>query len=357
MPRLVMLLAALMGLSPAAFASELEGTYRGTGANGEPLVLVLERDQDGWYEGFVSLGDTRLNLAGFEEQDRVIGEAFIDEDDDETLFFLATLSEGRMVFVLAEEDEAGEPIESTAMEWTFDAAGGDEPTSNRTQVAPPTVIYAGRYQGELNGMIAVADLERDDEALKGRIEYGGGLVQVAGTIDGTKAKGQLTDLTTGQVLEFRAAATDDAIEFVLLVPNELGQVQEIPVTLNRVDPAQRQAQDANVHRDPTLVGHWARSTSTTSGSFSMASETQLLIHPDGTFQMGGGRVVGGGGMGSFDSGSGGVEAEGEWKTEGNIVHVRDPGMSTWTPYARYYVEGASLMFTFADGTREVWKRR
>lgn len=89
----------------------------------------------------------------------------------------------------------------------------------------------------------------------------------------------------------------------------------------------------------------------------MVSEKILVINPDGTFVLGDGRVVGGGGAGSFDSGGGGgVEATGEWRTENRIVYVRDPG-GQWQPYARYYVEGSRMMFTFGDNSRQIWHRQ
>ena len=29
----------------------------------------------------------------------------------------------------------------------------------------------------------------------------------------------------------------------------------------------------------------------------------------------------------------------------------------WAPYARYYVEGGRMLFTFGDGSRQVWTRQ
>ena len=33
------------------------------------------------------------------------------------------------------------------------------------------------------------------------------------------------------------------------------------------------------------------------------------------------------------------------------------GQPDWMPYGRYIVQGGSLMFTLADGTRELWQRQ
>jgi hypothetical protein len=34
----------------------------------------------------------------------------------------------------------------------------------------------------------------------------------------------------------------------------------------------------------------------------------------------------------------------------------EQGSTQWVPYPRYYVEGASLMLTFGDGSRQLWER-
>ena len=45
---------------------------------------------------------------------------------------------------------------------------------------------------------------------------------------------------------------------------------------------------------------------------------------------------------------------GQWRTENKMVYINEG--SGWTPFAKYYVEGNSLMFTFGDGSKQIWKR-
>ena len=91
----------------------------------------------------------------------------------------------------------------------------------------------------------------------------------------------------------------------------------------------------------------------TSGGFSLATQEFFDVRPDGTFTVATGDMVGGGGLGAVES-RGGESMSGRWKTEGGVVFVGESGR--WQPFARYYVEGSSMMFTFQDGTRQVWYR-
>lgn len=113
-------------------------------------------------------------------------------------------------------------------------------------------------------------------------------------------------------------------------------------------------------RDPALVGAWSYSDTYISGDFSATTRLFMQVNADGSYAYGSGGVSAGmdNNLGSVygNSGSGDV-TRGEWRTEGGIVYIREPGAPGWTPYARYYVEGASMMFTFANGERQVWHRR
>lgn len=108
-------------------------------------------------------------------------------------------------------------------------------------------------------------------------------------------------------------------------------------------------------RDPNLAGNWSRSETINGGSAFVATQMSLLICADGTYARKAGETVGGGAYWHYESGSGSDKVtRGRWRTEGNIVYI-DSGMG-WEPYARYYIEGNSLMFTFQNGNREVWSR-
>jgi hypothetical protein len=108
-------------------------------------------------------------------------------------------------------------------------------------------------------------------------------------------------------------------------------------------------------RDPALVGHWTYTERYSSGDFFANTTYQMLVHPDGTYQYGAGNVSLGGNY-QGNTGQTGNVVTGQWRTEGGVVHVMEQGSSQWTPYARYYVEEASMMLTLADGTRQLWER-
>ncbi len=106
-------------------------------------------------------------------------------------------------------------------------------------------------------------------------------------------------------------------------------------------------------RNPALVGAWGRTDTLSSGDASMSTKLSLLICGDGSFT----RTVGdsvGGGAGWSGENRGADSTRGKWRTQGKIIYTNGGG--GWTPYARYYVEGAKLMLTFDNGSREIWYR-
>jgi hypothetical protein len=116
-------------------------------------------------------------------------------------------------------------------------------------------------------------------------------------------------------------------------------------------------QPASVPRDAQLVGSWTRSESFGAGSeYGGALRESLEISGDGTFVLGPGEFAGGGPGVSGGSYGGGAQATGQWATADGIVYVGD-GSSGWEAYARYYLEAGKLMFTFGDGSRQIWYRR
>lgn len=109
-----------------------------------------------------------------------------------------------------------------------------------------------------------------------------------------------------------------------------------------------------VERDPSLAGSWSRVESISSGDASMSTRMSLLICPEGTYVRTVGGTVGGGAGWSAESG-GSDSTRGQWRTEGGAIFIRS-GVMGWEHYARYYVEGGSLMLTLGNGEREVWHR-
>lgn len=108
-------------------------------------------------------------------------------------------------------------------------------------------------------------------------------------------------------------------------------------------------------RDAAMVGHWIHSKTYKSGDFFGTTTVQMQVNPDGTYLHGRGNVsLGGAYVGN--TGTSDRVTRGLWRTQGGVVHIKEPGSTQWTPHARYHVEGSSMLFTFGDGSRQLWRR-
>jgi len=117
----------------------------------------------------------------------------------------------------------------------------------------------------------------------------------------------------------------------------------------------RERMEPSGEHDPALVGAWSYSDTYVSGDFSATSRLSMQILPDGTYLYGKGNVSLGG---SYSGNSRGADVtRGKWRTQGGVVYIVEDGGVQWEPYARYYVEGGSMMLTFADGKRQTWYRQ
>ena len=100
------------------------------------------------------------------------------------------------------------------------------------------------------------------------------------------------------------------------------------------------------------MGEWMRSQSMSGGGIAVVTQERLRISPDGTFLMYDSKAVG-----PMGTSQGSETLSGQWRTEQGIIHVKAAGQPGWMVYGRYIVQGASLMFTLADGSRELWQRQ
>ncbi|HLT46974.1 MAG TPA: hypothetical protein VK002_07080 [Rubricoccaceae bacterium] len=235
----------------------------------------------------------------------------------------------------------------------------------------------GDYHGTISGTPATLTLQQDGAALRGAIDAGGYGYTLVGTAAGATASGTLTDPQAGSAMPFELTAEGDALTLTLVATDPYGQAQRVPLSFVRAGAAgppqgslpqqAPQAQtppdpsaEANVQRDPALVGRWSYSDTYVSGDFSGTTRLSLQVNPDGTYLYGDGSVSIGGAndYGSYSGSSGGgAVTRGRWRTEGGVVYVQEEGSPGWAPYARYYVEGNQMMFTFGDGSRQVWSRQ
>lgn len=226
----------------------------------------------------------------------------------------------------------------------------------------------GTYHGDISGTPATLTLQQDGPALRGAIDAGGYGYTLSGTASGSGGEGTLTDPQAGSAMGFELAAQGSALTLTILATDPYGQVQRIPFSFQRAgasaspgaaappSPGPSAAAEANVQRDPALVGRWSYSNTYNSGDFSGTTRLQMQVNPDGTYLYGGGGVsiTGDAGYGYSNSGD---ATRGEWRTEGNIIHIREAGSPQWTPYARYYIEGGQMLLTFGDGSRQLWSRQ
>lgn len=235
--------------------------------------------------------------------------------------------------------------------------------------------FAGTYAGTLSGTPTMLTIQQQGATLQGQVDAGGYPYALSATASGATARGTLSDPQTGGTMNVELSMQGDQLSLTLLVqdPNT-GQMTRMPTLFQRSGagpggsaiggPAQvGQAPDPGgaasdgFERDPYLVGSWSYTESMTSGDASMVTQMFLQVNPDGTYATGNGRAVGGGAGWSGDTGYGGDVVRGKWRTQDRIIYIQEAGSPQWVPYARYYVEGTRMMFTFGDGSRQVWHRQ
>ncbi|MEM7682419.1 MAG: hypothetical protein AAF288_10735 [Planctomycetota bacterium] len=231
----------------------------------------------------------------------------------------------------------------------------------------------GAYAGVIDGVACQLMLAQQGERLVGGLQAQGYGYQLHFQPNGQGGYvGILLDPQTQGHVGAELVPTAQGLTLNLVAQDPAtGQVQRVPLTFTRraagttptaqptygqPQPSYGQASQPQVQRDPVLAGRWRHTDTQVSGSFSMASDTWLEITPDGRFQMTSGGSGAGGSAGSITTGGGEVLATGQWMTRDRIVYVRDAG-GAWEPYARYYVEDGTLMFTYANDSRELWYRR
>ena len=221
--------------------------------------------------------------------------------------------------------------------------------------------WPGTYQGSIQGTPAQLTVEGQSGILSGKIDAGGYIYLLSGTNEGGVWSGQLQDPQTQGQMQFQATLTEPTLNvLVTYMDPATFQQGSFQLQFTRGDATATvqnntatSAETSDEERDQRLVGVWSYTDSYTSGEFSFASQFKMQVNPDGSYLYGDGRVVGGGPGVGGDSGGGDV-TRGQWKTQNQTIYINE-GFG-WQPYAGYYIEGASLMLKFADGSRQVWKR-
>jgi len=240
--------------------------------------------------------------------------------------------------------------------------------------------FPGTYAGAIGGVPVTLVIQQEGTTLQGEADAQGYRYTLAGQVNGATARGTLADPQAGGAVEVEMMIQGDQLTLTLLARDPYsGQVQRTPLLFQRSGASQAapaaspgaNAQSStegppgagtqNVERDPRLVGNWSYTETMMSGGFSAVTQLFLQVNPDGSYAYGNGRTMAGGSSayGSIqgDTGYGDDVSRGQWRTQGSLVYIQEAGSPQWVPYARYYVEGNRLMFTFDDGSRQVWHRR
>lgn len=226
--------------------------------------------------------------------------------------------------------------------------------------------FSGTYQGNVEGTQATCTLTQTQSQLSGQVHAGGYIYQLSGTVEGNFASGQVVDLQDQSQLPFNAQIQGNLLTFTLNFQDEWGNTQQISLPFQKgtsnssgspiaaTSGGKRIPQDG-FERDPQLVGIWGQSSSQVSGTFTMARSQMMEVFADGTYAIGGNRIVGGGRHSSYSAGSADeVINRGKWRTQNGYLYV-DEGYG-WEKYCGYYVDANNLMLKFDNGERDVWSR-
>lgn len=375
-------LLLLAGCFQIAGAQSFDGIYTLPTSRGA-ITLTLQQNGPGNVTGTL-VGDdgVAFQLQGVTQQGVINGS--LANATGPVAAVEGGLAGDRISFHLIPLDGNGQPNYASAQEFVMDRQGqvpSDEwsrpsapPASSPLGVmaAPPSSgssSLAGTYAGTIDGTPASLVLQQNGASLTGVIDAGGYGYTLTGTAQGESGRGTLADPQAGSAMEFELAAQGSALTLTILATDPYsGQMQRIPFSFHRggaapagpFQGAPAVGREGNVERDPALVGAWSHSDTYMSGDFSSTTRLSLHVNPDGTYLYGNGSVSIGGAneMGSYGGQSGGGDVtRGQWRTEGNIIYIMEAGSAQWAPYARYYVEGGQMVFTFGDGSKQLWSRR
>lgn len=298
------------------------------------LKLTNKQDASVTQTGSYSLTDGKLTMT-FNDEQVVVG----------------CKIEGDRMHVELPNGEKGELVR---------IGGADAEQAGAQEQGQPAGLN-GRFSGQVEGVAAVTTLETKEGKLTGQINVDGYIYQLEAKANGNKATGQLTDSQNKAVLDCELILTEGkTLTITLLVKDPAtGQAQRVPLTFSRQGAKQEEAgadDQGKVERDKAAVGVWRYTYTQVSGDFSIAVDTWMTLNADGTFRYGDSKAAAGGDAGTIDGGGAGEATVGTWMTKDKIIYAKEEG-GHYEPFAKYYVEGDSMMFTFDDGSKQIWKRQ
>lgn len=228
-----------------------------------------------------------------------------------------------------------------------------------TSSTPYAGSFDGDYIGQIQGTTTSLRLATQGNVLSGNANAAGYIYNLSGTVQGHHCAGQLQDPQNGAAMGFEAALEGDTLTLSIAFPDlYAGGFNNVTLQFQRQTAGSQSTPEVDdgttdpSHLDPILLGEWMRSQSMSGGGIAVVTQERLRINPDGTFLMYDSKAVG-----PTGTIQGSETLAGKWRTERGIIQVKVSGQLNWLPYGRYIVQGGSLMFTLAEGTRELWQRQ
>jgi hypothetical protein len=225
--------------------------------------------------------------------------------------------------------------------------------------------WEGSFSGTILGLESILTGTMDGDQWTGVINVSGYPIVMTGTVIDMKCTGTIADEQTKTSTPFNAtyagkninihirdinpiSGLEEDMEFVFTKTTSqeiVGSVIQKSVTTDIVD---------NSPRDQNLVGLWRYTDTYVSGEYSFATDYFIQFNSNGVILVTDGRTAGGGPTSSLDSGEGDTH-QGIWKTESKTLYTKEEG-GQWGVYAKYYVDGNTMMFTYNNGRKQVWER-
>ena len=360
MKHLFISLTLFLTLFCTLFAQSFPGEYFVAATGGEIVLTLQHAGQNQLTGKLVDTNGAQYQLQGTYEADDASGTI---TNAQGGLYFKAYLDGQQLILTLIPPAANQQPDYAKAQEFPMTRRGNGMNNAGKMSgplgnAGGPAQGWSGTYNGNISGTPAIMTLQQNGNQLNGQIDAGGYIYILKGTANDNKSEGQVTDPQTQGVMAYQGTLDDTKIDLVLSANGAQLQLQFSkggnPGTSGQPFSQGSNAGTANSEQlDQRLVGNWLYSESYTSDGFSFASQWRMIVNADGTYLYGDAKVAGGGG-GVTGSSGGGEMTRSKWKTENGIIYI-DEGYG-WQPYAKYYLEGNSLMLTLGDGKRQVWKR-
>ena len=216
--------------------------------------------------------------------------------------------------------------------------------------------FAGVYVLDTGNTRIVASIEVNGTALKGVLEAAGAeVISLTGIVNGASAQGDAA--SAGGRGEFMARLSGDLLDLELSEPAGPGHdASVLPLRLLREGVQRPPSVDAA--GDGRLVGQWVSQEVTVSGNASIASETLLLVYPDGRYALGSGRQVASGEDWSHRGSGNGTTERGWWQARSGVLSIAGPS-GQWVRAGTYGIteDGRTLRIIYDTGERTLWSRR